>query len=177
MSRIGQKIIEIPDNVEANIAQDEIKLVGPKGELTAPIFNGANIEIADNKITVNKNPDNPDFSKNWGLQRTLISNGVIGVSEGFSKKLEINGVGYRAQMKGNNIQLSLGFSHDVNYETHDGIKIETPSQTEIIISGIDKQKVGQVAAEIRAFRPPEPYKGKGVKYEDEYIFRKEGKKK
>ena len=93
MSRIGQKIIEIPDNVEANIAQDEIKLVGPKGELTAPIFNGANIEIADNKITVNKNPDNPDFSKNWGLQRTLISNGVIGVSEGFSKKLEINGVG------------------------------------------------------------------------------------
>ena len=177
MSRIGQKIIEIPDNVEANIAQDEIKLVGPKGELTAPIFNGANIEIADNKITVNKNPDNPDFSKNWGLQRTLISNGVIGVSEGFSKKLEINGVGYRAQMKGNNIQLSLGFSHDVNYETPDGIKIETPSQTEIIITGIDKQKVGQVAAEIRAFRPPEPYKGKGVKYEDEYIFRKEGKKK
>ena len=177
MSRIGQKIIEIPDNVEANIAQDEIKLVGPKGELTAPIFNGANIEIADNKITVSKNPDNPDFSKNWGLQRTLISNGVIGVSEGFSKKLEINGVGYRAQMKGNNIQLSLGFSHDVNYETPDGIKIETPSQTEIIISGIDKQKVGQVAAEIRAFRPPEPYKGKGVKYEDEYIFRKEGKKK
>lgn len=177
MSRIGQKIIEIPDNVEANIAQDEIKLVGPKGELTAPIFNGADIEIADNKITVNKNSDNPDFLKNWGLQRTLISNGVIGVSEGFSKKLEINGVGYRAQMKGNNIQLSLGFSHDVNYETPDGIKIETPSQTEIIISGIDKQKVGQVAAEIRAFRPPEPYKGKGVKYEDEYIFRKEGKKK
>ena len=155
MSRIGQKIIEIPDNVEANIAQDKIKFVGPKGELTAPIFDGANIEIADNKITVNKNPDNPDFSK----------------------KLEINGVGYRAQMKGNNIQLSLGFSHDVNYETPDGIKIETPSQTEIIISGIDKQKVGQVAAEIRAFRPPEPYKGKGVKYEDEYIFRKEGKKK
>ena len=177
MSRIGQKIIEIPDNVEANIAQDEIKLVGPKGELTAPIFNGADIEIADNKITVNKNSDNPDFLKNWGLQRTLISNGVIGVSEGFSKKLEINGVGYRAQMKGNNIQLSLGFSHDVNYETPDGIKIETPSQTEILISGIDKQKVGQVAAEIRAFRPPEPYKGKGVKYEDEYIFRKEGKKK
>ena len=98
MSRIGQKIIEIPDNVEANIAQDEIKLVGPKGELTAPIFNGANIEIADNKITVNKNPDNPDFSKNWGLQRTLISNGVIGVSEGFSKKLEIN-----ANVIGNNI--------------------------------------------------------------------------
>jgi len=177
MSRIGQKIIEIPDNVEVILGQDEIKLTGPKGELSTPIFEGANIEIADKTITVNKNENNPDFSKNWGLQRTLISNGIIGVSEGYSKKLEINGVGYRAQMKGSNIQLSLGFSHDVNYETPDGIKIETPSQTEIIISGIDKQKVGQVASEIRAFRPPEPYKGKGVKYEDEYIFRKEGKKK
>ena len=177
MSRIGQKIIEIPDNVEPILGQDEIKLTGPKGELSTPIFEGANIEIADKTITVNKNENNPDFSKNWGLQRTLISNSIIGVSEGYSKKLEINGVGYRAQMKGSNIQLSLGFSHDVNYETPDGIKIETPSQTEIIISGIDKQKVGQVAAEIRAFRPPEPYKGKGVKYEDEYIFRKEGKKK
>ena len=177
MSRIGQKVIEIPDNVEAILGQDEIKLTGPKGELSTPIFEGTNIEIADKTITVNKNENNPDFSKNWGLQRTLISNSIIGVSEGYSKKLEINGVGYRAQMKGSNIQLSLGFSHDVNYETPDGIKIETPSQTEIIISGIDKQKVGQVAAEIRAFRPPEPYKGKGVKYEDEYIFRKEGKKK
>ena len=177
MSRIGQKIIEIPDNVEVILGQDEIKLTGPKGELSTPIFEGANIEIADKTITVNKNENNPDFSKNWGLQRTLISNGIIGVSEGYSKKLEINGVGYRAQMKGSNVQLSLGFSHDVNYETPDGIKIETPSQTEIIISGIDKQKVGQVAAEIRSFRPPEPYKGKGVKYEDEYIFRKEGKKK
>ena len=177
MSRIGQKIIELPDNVEANLGQDEIKLIGPKGELSTPIFEGANIEIADKTITINKNEDNQDFLKNWGLQRTLISNSIIGVSEGFSKKLEINGVGYRAQMKGNNIQLSLGFSHDVNYETPDGIKIETPTQTEIIISGIDKQKVGQVAADIRAFRPPEPYKGKGVKYEDEYIFRKEGKKK
>ena len=177
MSRIGQKIIEIPDNVEANLGQDEIKLIGPKGELSTPIFEGANIEIADKTITINKNEDNQDFLKNWGLQRTLISNSIIGVSEGFSKELEINGVGYRAQMKGNNIQLSLGFSHDVNYETPDGIKIETPTQTEMIISGIDKQKVGQVAADIRAFRPPEPYKGKGVKYEDEYIFRKEGKKK
>ena len=177
MSRIGQKIIELPDNVEANLDQDEIKLTGPKGELSTPIFEGANIEITDKTITVNKGEDNQDFLKNWGLQRTLISNSIIGVSEGFSKKLEINGVGYRAQMKGNNIQLSLGFSHDINYETPDGIKIETPTQNEIIISGIDKQKVGQVAADIRAFRPPEPYKGKGVKYEDEYIFRKEGKKK
>jgi len=177
MSRIGQKIIEIPNDVKANLDQNEIKISGPKGELSAPIFEGAEIEISDNTISINKSPSNPDFVKNWGLQRTLIFNSIMGVSEGFSKKLEINGVGYRAQMKGSNIQLSLGFSHDVNYETPEGIKIETPSQTEIIISGIDKQKVGQVAAEIRSFRPPEPYKGKGVKYEDEYIFRKEGKKK
>ena len=123
MSRIGQKIIELPVNVEANLGKDEIKLTGPKGELSAPIFEGANIEIADKTITVNKSEDDQDFLKNWGLQRTLISNSIIGVSEGFSKKLEINGVGYRAQMKGNNIQLSLGFSHDINYETQDGIKI------------------------------------------------------
>ena len=177
MSRIGQKIIEIPENVTANLDQNEIKISGPKGELSAPIFDGAEIQISDNTISINKSTNNPDFLKNWGLQRTLIFNSIMGVSEGFSKKLEINGVGYRAQMKGSNIQLSLGFSHDVNYETPEGIKIETPSQTEIIISGIDKQKVGQVAAEIRSFRPPEPYKGKGVKYENEYIFRKEGKKK
>ena len=177
MSRIGQKIIEIPNDVKANLDQNEIKISGPKGELSAPIFEGAEIEISDNTISINKSTNNPDFVKNWGLQRSLIYNSIMGVSEGFSKKLEINGVGYRAQMKGSNIQLSLGFSHDVNYETPEGIKIETPSQTEIIISGIDKQKVGQVAAEIRSFRPPEPYKGKGVKYEDEYIFRKEGKKK
>tara|TARA_B100000242_G_scaffold150717_1_gene107552 strand:+ start:210 stop:743 length:534 start_codon:yes stop_codon:yes gene_type:complete len=177
MSRIGQKTIEIPNDVKANLDQNEIKISGPKGELSAPIFEGAEIKISDNKISINKLKNNPDFAKNWGLQRTLIFNSIMGVSEGFSKKLEINGVGYRAQMKGSNIQLSLGFSHDVNYETPEGIKIETPSQTEIIISGIDKQKVGQVAAEIRSFRPPEPYKGKGVKYEDEYIFRKEGKKK
>ena len=177
MSRIGQKTIEIPNDVKANLDQNEIKISGPKGELSAPIFEGAEIKISDNKISINKLKNNPDFAKNWGLQRTLIFNSIMGVSEGFSKKLEINGVGYRAQMKGSNIQLSLGFSHDVNYETPEGIKIETPSQTEIIISGIDKQKVGQVAAEIRSFRPPEPYKGKGIKYIDEYIFRKEGKKK
>ena len=138
MSRIGQKIIEIPNNVKASLDQNEIKISGPKGELSAPIFEGSEIEISDNTISINKSTNNPDFVKNWGLQRTLIFNSIIGVSEGFSKKLEINGVGYRAQMKGSNIQLSLGFSHDVNYETPEGIKIETPSQTEIIISGIDK---------------------------------------
>ncbi len=177
MSRIGQKIIEIPENVEANLSENEIKLVGPKGELTAPIFDGAEIKIEEGTISINKKSNDEGFSKNWGLQRTLIFNGIVGVSEGFVKKLEINGVGYRAQMKGNDLKLSLGFSHDIDYQTPEDIKIETPSQTEVLISGIDKQKVGQVASEIRAFRPPEPYKGKGVKYEGEYIFRKEGKKK
>ncbi len=177
MSRIGQKIIEVPDNVEVNLSLKEIKLVGPKGELTTPIFEGAEIKFDDNHISVEKKDDSEDFSQNWGLQRTLIFNSIMGVSEGFVKKLEISGLGYRAQMKGKNLQLSLGFSHDINYEPPEDIKIEAPTQTEILISGIDKQKVGQVAAEIRAYRPPEPYKGKGVKYEDEYIYRKEGKKK
>ncbi len=177
MSRIGQKIIEIPENVEANLSQNEIKLVGPKGELSAPIFDGTEIKIEEKTISVNKKTKGDGFSKNWGLQRTLIFNGIIGVSEGFIKKLEITGVGFRAQMKGRNLQLSLGFSHNIDYEAPEDIKIETPSQTEILVSGIDKQKVGQVASEIRAFRPPEPYKGKGIKYEGEYIFRKEGKKK
>ena len=177
MSRIGQKIIEIPENVEANLSQNEIKLVGPKGELSTPIFDGAEIKIEEKTISINKKTNGDGFSKNWGLQRTLIFNSIIGVSEGFVKKLEIAGVGYRAQMKGKNLQLSLGFSHNIDYETPEDIKIETPSQTEILVSGIDQQKVGQVASEIRAFRPPEPYKGKGVRYEGEYIFRKEGKKK
>ena len=177
MSRIGQKIIEVPENVEVNLSPKEIKLVGPKGELATPIFEGAEIKLNDNQISVLKKDDSEDFSQNWGLQRTLIFNSIMGVSEGFVKKLEINGVGYRAQMKGKNLQLSLGFSHDINYEPPEDIKIEAPTQNEILISGIDKQKVGQVAAEIRAYRPPEPYKGKGVKYEDEYIYRKEGKKK
>ena len=118
-----------------------------------------------------------DSIQYWGIQRTLLNNNIVGVTEGYKKTLEINGVGYKAQMKGNNIQLSLGFSHDINYEAPEGVKIETTTPTEVIISGIDKQKVGQVAAEIRSYRPPEPYKGKGVKYKDEFIFRKEGKKK
>ena len=177
MSRIGQKIIEIPESVEVNLSPREIKLVGPKGELTTPIFEGAEIKLNDNQISIEKKDNSEYLAQKWGLQRTLIFNSIIGVSEGFTKKLEINGVGYRAQMKGKNLQLSLGFSHDINYEPPEDIKIETPTQNEILISGIDKQKVGQVAAEIRAYKPPEPYKGKGVKYEDEYIFRKEGKKK
>ncbi len=177
MSRIGQKIIEIPENVQVNLSSKEIMLAGPKGELVTPIFEGAEIKINDNQISIEKKDGDENFYENWGLQRTLIYNSIIGVSEGFVKKLEINGVGYRAQMKGKNLQLSLGFSHDINYEPPEDIKIEAPTQNEVLISGIDKQKVGQIAAEIRSYRPPEPYKGKGVKYEDEYVYRKEGKKK
>ena len=177
MSRIGNKPVAVPSGVTVATTDGVLTVKGPKGELSQKIADGISFEIGDDVAKVNRANDSKPYRANHGLMRALLNNMVTGVSKGFERKLEINGVGYRAQMKGSNIQLSLGFSHDVNYETPDGIKIETPSQTEIIISGIDKQKVGQVAAEIRAFRPPEPYKGKGVKYEDEYIFRKEGKKK
>lgn len=177
MSRIGKAVIEIPEGVKAKVSDSSIVISGPKGELDTPIFIGTKVKLEENLISIYlEKGKEVDLSK-WGLQRSLIYNSVIGVSEGYSKRLEINGVGYRAQMKDKNLQLSLGFSHDINYEPPEDIKIETPSQTEILVSGIDKQKVGQVTAEIRAFRPPEPYKGKGVKYENEYIFRKEGKKK
>jgi large subunit ribosomal protein L6 len=140
-------------------------------------FSGTNVVQENNQITIAPVDESQASIQYWGIQRTLLNNNIVGVSEGYTKTLEINGVGYKAQMKGNNIQLSLGFSHDINYETPEGIKIEAVSPTEINVIGIDKQKVGQVAAEIRSYRPPEPYKGKGVKYKDEFIFRKEGKKK
>jgi large subunit ribosomal protein L6 len=177
MSRIGKAVIEIPEGVKANVSDSRIVISGPKGEIDTPIFIGTKVKLEENLISIYLEKGKEVGLSKWGLQRSLIYNSVIGVSEGYSKRLEINGVGYRAQMKGKNIHLTLGFSHDINYEPPEDIKIETPSQTEILVSGIDKQKVGQVAAEIRAFRPPEPYKGKGVKYENEYIFRKEGKKK
>tara|TARA_B100000378_G_scaffold269566_1_gene257731 strand:- start:14 stop:547 length:534 start_codon:yes stop_codon:yes gene_type:complete len=177
MSRIGKAVIEIPEGVKAKVSDSRIVISGPKGELDTPIFIGTKVKLEENLISIYLEKGKEVGLSKWGLQRSLIYNSVIGVSEGYSKRLEINGVGYRAQMKGKNLQLSLGFSHDINYEPPEDIKIETPSQTEILVSGIDKQKVGQVTAEIRAFRPPEPYKGKGVKYENEYIFRKEGKKK
>ena len=136
-----------------------------------------NVVQENNQITIAPVDESQASIQYWGIQRTLLNNNIVGVTEGYKKTLEINGVGYKAQMKGNNIQLSLGFSHDINYEAPEGIKIETSTPTEVIVSGIDKQKVGQVAAEIRSYIPPEPYKGKGVKYKDEFIFRKEGKKK
>jgi large subunit ribosomal protein L6 len=164
MSRIGKKIIDIPDGVNIIISDSNIITSGPKGELSCENFSGTTVVQNDGQITVAPIDDSQASIQYWGIQRTLLNNNIIGV-------------GYKAQMKGSNIQLSLGFSHDINYETPKGIKIEATTPTEIIISGIDKQKVGQVAAELRSYRPPEPYKGKGVKYKDEFIFRKEGKKK
>ena len=177
MSRIGKKIIDVPEGVNVAISESEILTSGPKGELSCENFSGTNVILKDNQISIEPVDESQESIQFWGIQRTLLNNNIIGVSEGYTKTLEINGVGYKAQMKGNNIQLSLGFSHDINYETPEGIKIEAVSPTEINVSGIDKQKVGQVAAEIKSFRKPEPYKGKGVRYEGERIYRKEGKKK
>ena len=176
MSRIGKKIIDVPEGVNVAISESEILTSGPKGELSCENFSGTNVILKDNQISIEPVDESQESIQFWGIQRTLLNNNIIGVSEGYTKTLEINGVGYKAQMKGNNIQLSLGFSHDINYETPEGIKIEAVSPTEINVSGIDKQKVGQVAAEIRSYRPPEPYKGKGVFIDNETIIRKERKK-
>ena len=177
MSRIGKQPIAIPDGVQANVEGQTVTAKGPKGELTFVVNDEVLVKMEDGSIMVDPRDQSKDARSKWGMSRTMIANIVAGVKDGFEKKLEINGVGYRAAMQGKNLQLALGFSHDVVYEVPDDITVATPKPTEIVISGIDKQKVGQVAAEIRSYRPPEPYKGKGVKYADETIFRKEGKKK
>ena len=177
MSRIGKKSINIPDNVKASIVDGVITVTGPKGELSAELSEDILVEISDTEISVMPKNLEKKARSFWGLSRTIVSNLVAGVSEGFSKTLEIQGVGYRAQMQGNVLQLALGFSHEVKYDVPEGIDVKCLKPTEIQIEGIDKQKVGQAAAEIRRFRPPEPYKGKGIRYKDEYVFRKEGKKK
>jgi len=177
MSRIGKKPIEVPSNVTVTVDGQLVKAKGPKGELEFVVNDLCTVALNDNEVTVTPVDKSKDARSMWGMNRTRISNLIEGVEKEFVKELELVGVGYRAQMKGNALSLALGFSHDINYPAPDGIKIAAPKPTEVIVTGIDKQKVGQVAAEIRAFRPPEPYKGKGVKYKDEYIFRKEGKKK
>lgn len=177
MSRIGKSPIAVPAGVEANLNGADLTVKGPKGALAMTFIEDVTASIVDGKITVAPNGNTKRARSMWGMQRTLASNMIEGVTEGFSKTLELNGVGYRAIMKGKNVQLQLGFSHDVDFQVPEGIDVKCPNQTTIIISGIDKQKVGQVAAEIREWRKPEPYKGKGVKYSDEYVFRKEGKKK
>ena len=177
MSRIGNKPIEIPEGVTVEQNGAEISVKGPKGLLSLTLMDEVDCKLEDKTITVAAKGESKAARSLWGMQRTLVNNLIEGVTEGFQKKLEITGVGYRAQMKGSALNLQLGYSHDIDFPVPDGIKIECPDQTTIIISGIDKQKVGQVAAEIRKFRKPEPYKGKGIKYEGEYVFRKEGKKK
>ena len=175
MSRVAKKIIDIPQGVTATVANQLVTVKGAKGSLTLPLKTGVSIEQKDKSLQVSF--ANELSRPQAGATRAHIANMILGVTKGYEKKLEITGVGYRAALQGKNLQIALGYSHDVIYPVPEGIAIATPKPTEILVSGIDKQKVGQVAAEIRAFRPPEPYKGKGVKYAGEYIFRKEGKKK
>ncbi|NJO53761.1 MAG: 50S ribosomal protein L6 [Bacteroidales bacterium] len=177
MSRIGKKPVAVPSGVTASVDGQAVKVKGPKGELNAVLVDEVEVLLDGGQIKVSPRSDTQRHRAMWGLSRTLVNNLVVGVTKGYESKLEITGVGYRAAVQGKNLQLALGYSHDVIYPIPDGIQIVTPKPTEIVISGIDKQKVGQVAAEIREFRPPEPYKGKGVKYAGEFIFRKEGKKK
>lgn len=177
MSRIGKNPVEVPDGVSVEVAGVIVTAKGKLGELSARLTDDVDIVQEGNLITVSPREGAPGARKMWGTSRSVIANLVTGVSEGFTKKLEISGVGYRAQVQGKDLVLQLGYSHDVTFPIPEGININCPDQTHVEISGADKQKVGQVAAVIRAYRPPEPYKGKGIKYEDEYILRKEGKKK
>ena len=177
MSRIGKKPVPLPGGMQASIADGVIEVKGPKGVLSMPLANDIVYAIEGNEIRVNPANDTKRARSFWGMQRTLVSNLVVGVSDGFTKVLEITGVGYRASVQGKTLKLQLGYSHDVEYAIPEGITIKTPDQTTVEITGSDRQKVGQVAAEIRRWRKPEPYKGKGIKYRGEFIFRKEGKKK
>ena len=177
MSRIGKKAVAIPTGVTANVEGQTIKVKGPKGALQLVLHDDIAAKMDKGSIQLDPRSETKRARSQWGTARTLVNNLISGVTKGFEEKLEINGVGYRAAVQGKQLNLQLGFSHDVNFPIPQGITIATPKPTEIVVTGIDKQQVGQVAAEIRGFRPPEPYKGKGVKYSGEYIFRKEGKKK
>ncbi len=177
MSRIANKPIKMPSGVNLSISGQTLSAKGPKGELSLTVHDDVTFEQNDNVLMFKPVNDEKSAVAMTGTMRSLANNIVTGVSQGFEKRLNLVGVGYRAQAKGKVLNLSLGFSHPIDYQVPEGITIETPSQTEIVVSGCDKQKVGQVSAEIRAYRPPEPYKGKGVKYADEHIIRKEAKKK
>ena len=177
MSRIGKKPVIIPAGVTASMNDGILSVKGPKGELSIPMVEEVTYAVEGDSLAVTPANKSTKARSYWGMQRTLVQNLVDGVTEGFSKVLEINGVGYRAAVQGKILKLQLGYSHDVDFAIPDGIEIKTPDNTTVEISGMDKQKVGQVAAEIRRWRKPEPYKGKGIKYRGEYIFRKEGKKK
>jgi large subunit ribosomal protein L6 len=177
MSRIGNKAVAVPSGVTANVEGQTVKVKGPKGALQVVLHDDVLAKMDKGAIEINPRNETKRARSLWGTSRTLVANLMSGVTKGFEEKLEITGVGYRAAVQGKSLQLQLGYSHDINYPIPEGIAIATPKPTEIVITGMDKQKVGHVAAEIRGFRGPEPYKGKGVKYAGEYIFRKEGKKK
>ncbi len=178
MSRIGKKPVAIPSGVTAEIANGTLTVKGPKGTLTLTLRDEISYTVDGDAIVVRPGNDSKQARAFWGMQRTLVDNLVTGVTQGYTKVLEITGVGYRANAQGpRKLKLQLGYSHDVDFDVPEGIEVKTPDNTTVEISGIDKQKVGQVAAEIRRWRKPEPYKGKGIKYRGEFIFRKEGKKK
>ena len=177
MSRVGKKAIALPPGIAANVEGQTVKVKGPKGALSVVLHDDVAVKVEGGQIKVDPRADSKRARAQWGTSRTLIANLIAGVTKGFEQRLEINGVGYRAAVQGKNLQIALGYSHDIVYPIPEGITIATPRPVEIVITGSDRQKVGQVAAEIRELRPPEPYKGKGVKYVNERIFRKEGKKK
>ena len=177
MSRIGKKAVPVPAGVTATVSGNQLSVKGPKGTLSLTMSDLIAYDIQSDGISVQPANDSKQARSFWGMQRTLVQNLVTGVTEGFTKKLVITGVGYRAAAQGRKLKLQLGYSHDVDIDVPEGIEVKTPDQTTVEISGADKQKVGQLAAEIRRWRKPEPYKGKGIKYDGEFIFRKEGKKK
>ena len=177
MSRIGKRPIELPSGVEANVSGQKVTVKGPKGSREFTATDDVSITVDGNVVSVEPRGKSKRARQQWGMSRTMVANLVTGVTDGFKKELEISGVGYRAQAQGNKLTLNLGYSHDVIFDVPEGVTVTTPKQTEVVVEGIDQQLVGQVAANIREWRAPEPYKGKGIKYKDEYIFRKEGKKK
>ncbi|AXT28202.1 MULTISPECIES: 50S ribosomal protein L6 [Ruegeria] len=177
MSRIGKKPVELPSGVSASVSGQTIEVKGPKGTRSFTATDDVTLSVEDNVVQINPRGMSKRARQQWGMSRTMVANLVEGVTNGFKKELEIQGVGYRAQMQGNTLKLNLGYSHDVDFTAPEGVTITAPKQTEIVVEGIDQQQVGEVAAKIREWRRPEPYKGKGIRYKGEFIFRKEGKKK
>ncbi len=177
MSRIGKRPVELPSGVEASVSGQTVTVKGPKGQRAFTATDDVSITVDGNVVTIEPRGKSKRARQQWGMSRTMVANLVTGVTDGFKKELELTGVGYRAQAQGNKLTLNLGYSHDVIFDVPEGVSVTTPKQTEVVVEGIDQQLVGQVAANIREWRSPEPYKGKGIKYKGEYIFRKEGKKK
>jgi large subunit ribosomal protein L6 len=177
MSRIGKKPVSLPSGVSASVSGQTIEVKGPKGTRSFKATDDVTLAVEDNVVSITPRGSSKRARQQWGMSRTMVANLVTGVTTGFKKELEIQGVGYRAAVNGNTLKLNLGLSHDVDYVAPEGVTVTAPKQTEIVVEGIDEQVVGQVAADIRAWRKPEPYKGKGIRYKGEFIFRKEGKKK